>query len=63
MKVDLLPALIFALLLGMLTRVDKRAGFRHTIDNEEYETLKQLATGKFIKPVKYQSRKEKKHSY
>ena len=27
-------------LLGMLTGVNKRAGFRHAIDDEEYELLK-----------------------
>ena len=47
MKVDLLLAIFFALLLGMLIGVDKRAGFWHAIDDEEYEILKQLATGKW----------------
>ena len=59
MKVDLLLAIFLASLLGMLIGVDKRAGFRHAIDDEEYEILKQLATGKFAKPVKKRSRKEK----
>ena len=59
MKVGLFLALFFALLLGVLIGVDKRAGFRHTLDDEEYEILKQLATGKFVKPVKERSRKEK----
>ena len=52
MKVDFLLAIFFASLLGMLIAVDKRAGFRHAIDDEEYEILKQLATGKVVKPVK-----------
>ena len=52
MKVDLLLALFFASLFGMLIGVDKTAGFRHAIDDEEYEILKQLATGKFVKAVK-----------
>ena len=59
MKVDLLLAIFLASLLGMLIGVDKRAGFRHAIDDEEYEILKQLATGKFAKLVKNRSRKEK----
>ena len=59
MKVDLLLAIFLASLLGMLIGVDKRAGFRHAIDDEEYEILKQLATGKFAKLVKKRSRKEK----
>ena len=59
MKVDLLLAIFFASLLGMLIGVDKKAGFRHAIDNE---ILKQLATGKFVKPVKERSRKKKKRS-
>ena len=58
MKVDLLLAIFFKLLLGMILGVDKRAGFRHAIDNEEYDILKQLATGKFVKPVKERSKKE-----
>ena len=56
---DLLLAIFFTSLVGMLIGVDKKAGFRHTIDNEEYEILKQLATGKFVKSVKERSRKEK----
>ena len=56
MKVDLLLAIFFASLLGMLIGVDKKAGFRHAIDNE---ILKQLGTGKFVKPVKERSRKKK----
>ena len=59
MKIDSLLAIFFALLLGMLTGVDKRPSFRHAIDDEEYKILKQLATGEFVKPVKEQSRKEK----
>ena len=59
MKVDLYLALFFALLFGMLIELDKRAGFVHTIDDEEYEILKQGATGKFVKSVKEWSRKEK----
>ena len=59
MKVDFLLAIFFPLLLGMLIGVDKRAGFRHAIDDEEYEILKQLVTRKFVKPVKERSRKEK----
>ena len=59
MKVDLLLAIFFASLLGMLIWVDKRAGFRHAIGDEEYEILKQLATGKFVKLVRERSRKEK----
>ena len=43
----------------MLIVVDKRAGFGHAIDDEEYEILKQLATEKFVNPVKERSRKEK----
>ena len=43
----------------MLIGVDKRAGFRHAIDDEEYEILKQLATRKFVKPVKERLRKGK----
>ena len=35
-KVDLLLALFFPLLHGMLIRVDKRVGFRHAIDDEQY---------------------------
>ena len=35
-KVDLSLALFFPLLLGLLIRVDKRVGFRHTIDDEKY---------------------------
>ena len=56
---DLLLAIFFASLVRMLIGVDKRAGFRHAIDDEEYEILKQLATGKFVKPVKERLRKEK----
>ena len=55
----MLLAIFFALLLGMLIGVDKRAGFQHAIDDEEYDILKQVATGKFVKPVKERSRKEK----
>ena len=62
MKVDLLVAIFFALLLGMLIQVDNRAGFRRATDNEEYKILKQLATGKFVKTVKERSRKEKRAS-
>ena len=58
MKVDLLLAIFFALLLGMLIGVDKRAGFWHAIDDEEYEILKQLATGKWKS-----SQGKKKRSY
>ena len=50
MKVDLLLAIFFALLVEMLIRVDKIAGVRQ---------LEQLATGKFFKPVKQRVRKEK----
>ena len=50
MKVDLLLAIFFASLLGMLIGLHKRAGLRHAIDDEEYEILKQLATVKFVKP-------------
>ena len=56
---DLFLALFFALLLGMLVGIDKRAGFSHAIDDKEYEILKELATGKFVKLVKEWSRKEK----
>ena len=35
-KVDLFVALCFLLLLGMLIGVDKRVGFRHAIEDEEY---------------------------
>ena len=59
MKVDLLVAIFFALLLGMLIWIDKRADFRRATDDEEYKILKQLATGKFVKPAKERSRKEK----
>ena len=59
MKVDLFLALFFPLLLGMLIWVDKRVGFRHAIDDEEYKILKQLEFGKFVEPVKEQARKEK----
>ena len=52
-------ALSFDFLLGMLIGVDKRADFRNTIDAEEYEILKQLATRKFVEPVREQSQKEK----
>ena len=50
MKIDLLVAIFFALLVGMLIGVDKIADFRQ---------LEQLATGKFFKPVKQRVRKEK----
>ena len=50
MKIDLLVAIFFALLVGMLIGVDKIADFRQ---------LEQLATGKFFKPVKQRLRKEK----
>ena len=50
MKVDLLVAIFFALLVRMLIGVDKIADFRQ---------LEQLATGKFFKPVKQRLRKEK----
>ena len=59
MKVDLFLALFFALLLGMLIGVDKRADFWHAVNDEEYEIWKQLVTQKFVKPVKEQSSKEK----
>ena len=59
MKVDLLLAIFFALLLWMLIWVDKRAGFRHAIGDEEYEILKQLATGKFVKLVESGQGKKK----
>ena len=59
MKVDLLLTIFLALLLRMLIGVDKRVGFLRTIDGEEYEILKQLATGKVVKPVKDRSRKQK----
>ena len=36
LKVDLFLALFFSLLLRMLIGVDKRAGFRYVIDDEEY---------------------------
>ena len=36
MKVDLFLAIFFPLLLGMLNGVDKRVGFWHAIDDEEY---------------------------
>ena len=36
MKVDLVLALFFFLLLEMLIGVDKRLGFRHAIDDEQY---------------------------
>ena len=36
MTVDLLLALFFLLLLEMLIRVDKRVGFRHATDDEQY---------------------------
>ena len=36
MKVDLFLALFVPLLLGMLTGVDKRVGFRLDIDDEVY---------------------------
>ena len=49
MKVDLLLAIFFALLL---IGVDQRVGFLDFIDDEEYEALKQLATGKVVKPVR-----------
>ena len=52
-------ALSFDFLLGMLIGVDKIADFRNTVDTEEYEILKQLATGKFVEPVREQSQKEK----
>ena len=52
MKVDLFLAIFFALLLRMLTGVDQRVGFLDFIDDEEYEALKQLATGKVVKPVR-----------
>ena len=50
MKIDLLVAIFFALLVRMLIGVDKIADFRQ---------LEQLATGKFFKPVKQRLRKEK----
>ena len=50
MKIDLLVAIFFALLVGMLIGVDKIADFLQ---------LEQLATGKFFKPVKQRLRKEK----
>ena len=59
MKVDLLLTIFLALLLRMLIGVDKRVGFLRTIDGEEYEILKQLATGKVVEPVKDGSRKQK----
>ena len=63
MNVDLLLVTIFfTLVLEMLIGVDKSADFRHAIDDEEYKTLRQLATSKFVKPVKEQSRKDKKGS-
>ena len=58
MNVDLFLALFFTLLLGILIGVDKRAGFWHAIDDKEYETLKQLATEKFVDLVNERSRKE-----
>ena len=64
MKVDLFLALFFVLLFGMLIGVDRGAGFRHAIDDEDNEILKQRATGKFVKQVKRKERKErKKYSY
>ena len=48
MKVDLLLAIFFASLLGMLIGADKRASFRHVMDDEEHEIFKQLFTGKFL---------------
>ena len=36
MKVDLLLALFFLLLLEMLIRVDKRVGFWYATDDEQY---------------------------
>ena len=59
MKVDLLLTIFLALLLRMLIGVDKRVGFLRTIDGEEYEILKQLATGKVVEPVKDRSSKQK----
>ena len=59
MKVDLLVAIFFALLLGMLIWIDKRADFRRATDDEEYKILKQLATGKFVKPAKSGQGKKK----
>ena len=56
---DLLPAIFFALLLGMLIRGDKRAGVRQAIDDKEYKILKQLVNEKIVKLVKERSRKEK----
>ena len=35
-KVDLFLALFFLFLFGILIGVDKRVGFRHAIDDEEY---------------------------
>ena len=59
MKVNLLLALSFALLLGMIVGIDKRAGFRHAIDDEEYKILKQLETGKFLNQCKNGQGKKK----
>ena len=56
---DLLPAIFFALLLGMLIRGDKRAGVQQAIDDKEYKILKQLVNEKIVKLVKERSRKEK----
>ena len=61
-KVDLFVDLFFALLLGMFIGVDKRAIRtinRNAIDDEKYEILKQLATGKFVKSMKERLMKEK----
>ena len=44
MNVNLLLALFFGLLLGMLIGVGKRAGYWHTIDDEEYKILKHFET-------------------
>ena len=40
MNVDLFLAFFFALLLGMLTGVNKRAGFWYAIDDEDNKILK-----------------------
>ena len=40
MNVNWLLALLFGLLLGMLIGVGKRAGYWHTVDDEEYKILK-----------------------